>query len=96
MAKKVRVTKTAMAAARSEFARLGGSANTPAQHAARQRNAKLAGPPRRVCDGCGQPVTRPNGRNEHTGHKERRLDAKCHETAWHWQTKSEQRAIEGA
>lgn len=88
-----KVSKKAARMAASTIGRLGGSANTPAQMEARRRNAKLAGPPRRVCEGCGEPVFRPV-RDGHGGHKDRKLDAKCHATAWHWQTKREQRALE--
>lgn len=88
-----KVSKKAASVAAATIGRLGGSANTPAQLEQRRQAAKLAGPPRRVCDGCGEPVLRPV-RDGHGGHKDRRLDVKCRAAAWHWQTKSEQRALE--
>jgi hypothetical protein len=61
--------------------RLGGSANSPAQLAARRKNAKLAGRPRRVCVHCGEPVK--------GGHVDAKLDAKCGAHGWKWQKPSE-------
>jgi hypothetical protein len=49
--------------------RIGGSRNTPAQQAARRRNALNAGPPARVCAECGEPV--------YGFHRDRALDATC-------------------
>ncbi len=78
-------------AALSVFGRIGGLTNSPAKDAARRRNAKLAGAPARVCDGCGERVMKPV-RGEHGGHRDARLDARCKATAWHWETPSERRA----
>lgn len=39
-----------------EVARLGGSANSPAQQAARAKNALRAGRAGRICGHCGKPV----------------------------------------
>jgi len=66
--------------------RLGGSANTPAQHRARKRNAQHAGRPRRVCTTCGEPV--------HGGgvHKDHALDTTCPGHRWKWQKRSDQPA----
>jgi hypothetical protein len=64
--------------------RLGGARNTPAQAAARLRNAKRAGRPRRVCLDCGLPV--------YGGHQDRKQDAICHGAGWRWQKPSEYRA----
>lgn len=61
--------------------RKGGSANTVAQHRARQENAQLAGRPRRVCSHCGEPVR--------GGHVDKRQDATCGEHGWKWQKPSE-------
>lgn len=60
-----------------ELGRRGGAANTPAQHAARQRNALRAGRPRRVCDTCGEAVV--------GGHADRRLDLQCGQHGWRWE-----------
>jgi hypothetical protein len=57
--------------------RLGGQANTAKQNAARRKNAKLAGRPRRVCKLCHQPVL--------GGHVDRALDATCGAHGWVWQ-----------
>jgi hypothetical protein len=57
--------------------RLGGQANTPAQQAARRRNAQRAGRPRRVCETCGEPVV--------GGHADRRLDRQCGQHGWRWE-----------
>jgi hypothetical protein len=56
--------------------RLGGSKNSLAQHAARQRNARLAGRPRRICVHCRQPVK--------GGHVDRTLDETCGRHGWRW------------
>lgn len=62
--------------------RLGGSRNTPAQHAARVANAQFAGRPRRVCADCGEPVR--------GFHLDRALDETCRSrAAWRWQKPSE-------
>jgi hypothetical protein len=61
--------------------RLGGSKNTDAQLAARRRNAKLAGRPRRVCVQCGAPVR--------GGHHDAALDTSCGAHGWRWQRQSE-------
>lgn len=63
--------------------RLGGSANTEAQLAARQANALKAGRPRRVCSHCGEPAR--------GGHLDKRLDSTCGTHGWKWQKRSEQR-----
>jgi hypothetical protein len=63
--------------------RLGGSANTDAQRAARQANALKAGRPRRVCSHCEEPVR--------GGHLDKRLDSTCGVHGWKWQKRSEQR-----
>jgi hypothetical protein len=63
--------------------RLGGSRNTPAQVAARLKNAKRAGRPRRVCADCGQPC--------YGGHKDRVRDKYCPNRGWRWQKPSEYR-----
>lgn len=57
--------------------RLGGSANTAKQNAARRKNAQRAGRPRRVCKFCHQPVL--------GGHVDRDLDASCGAHGWLWQ-----------
>jgi hypothetical protein len=64
--------------------RRGGSANSPAQQAARAKNSKSAGRPRRVCTACGEPV--------HGGHKKAKLNKTCHGRTWEWQKPSEKRA----
>ena len=64
-----------------EVSRRGGAANTPAQNAARKRNAQLAGRPRRVCTACGERVR--------GGHVDRRVDAKCGGRSWRWQRKND-------
>jgi len=61
--------------------RLGGSANTPKQNAARRRNARFAGRPRRVCKHCGAPVL--------GGHVDRALDATCGAHGWVWQKRAD-------
>ena len=61
--------------------RLGGSRNTTKQNAARAKNAKKAGRPRRVCAKCGQPVR--------GFHVDRALDDTCGIHTWHWQKPSE-------
>jgi hypothetical protein len=64
--------------------RRGGLANTPAQHAARAKNAQHAGRPRRVCDCCGAPVR--------GGHVDPRQDTRCQRPGWHWETPAERAA----
>ena len=56
--------------------RLGGQAGTPAQDAARARNAQHAGRPGRVCTKCGEPVV--------GGHQNRMLDLTCGAHGWKW------------
>ena len=68
--------------------RRGGSANTAKQQAARAKNAKAAGRPRRVCTECGEPV--------HGGHKKAKLNTTCEGRTWTWQTPSEKRAAAAA
>jgi len=68
--------KTTSSAAAQLLGRLGGSANTKAQNAARKRNAQHAGRPRRVCTTCGKPVK--------GGHVDRRLDETCGAHGWTW------------
>jgi hypothetical protein len=64
-------------AAAVALGRLGGSANTKAQNAARKANAKFAGRPGRVCVKCRQPVK--------GGHKDPSLDDTCGAHAWTWE-----------
>lgn len=61
--------------------RLGGRANTPAQHRARKANAQHGGRPRRICTTCGEPVV--------AGHKDAALNATCVGRSWRWQKPSE-------
>jgi len=68
-------------AAAVALGRLGGSRNTPAQDAARAKNAKRAGRPRRVCVKCGEPVR--------GFHVDRALDQTCGIHQWEWQKPSE-------
>src|SRR5262245_36654798 len=63
-------------AAAQALGRLGGSANTEAQNAARAKNAQSAGRPKRVCRFCGEPVL--------GGHRDRRLDETCGAHGWRW------------
>ncbi len=67
-------------AAAQALGRLGGAANTPAQHAARQQNAQRAGRPKRVCTTCGHAVV--------GGHVDRRLDETCGAHGWRWQQRN--------
>jgi hypothetical protein len=61
--------------------RLGGSANTPKQNAARRKNARRsAGRPGRVCLYCGEPVL--------GGHVDRALDETCGAHGWQWQQRA--------
>jgi len=62
--------------AAAALGRLGGLAGTTAQTKARRANAKMGGRPGRVCAHCGEPVR--------GGHKDARLDNKCHSHAWKW------------
>lgn len=71
-----RKTTTKMRAAQ-QLGRLGGSANTSKQNAARKKNAQMAGRPRRVCNHCGERVT--------GGHANKSLDVLCGAHGWHWQ-----------
>jgi hypothetical protein len=77
------MTKPLVSAAAQALGRLGGQANTPAQNAARARNARLAGRPRRVCTTCLQPVVGGGV------HKDRTLDEVCIGRDWRWQKPSE-------
>jgi len=65
--------------AAQQLGRLGGTANTEAQNAARAKNAQRAGRPRRVCIYCREPVI--------GGHVDRRLDSPdhCGAHGWRWQ-----------
>ena len=79
MVTRKRVT-TKVAAARL-LGRLGGTANTSKQNAARKRNAQRAGRPRRVCIHCDEPVV--------GGHVDRRLDTSCGAHGWRWQRRDD-------
>src|SRR5262249_30194749 len=57
--------------------RLGGGANTTAQHRARQQNARRGGRPGRICVYCGEPVR--------GGHVDVKLDDRCGQHGWRWQ-----------
>jgi hypothetical protein len=70
-------TTTTKNPAAQALGRLGGSANTKAQHRARKANAQKAGRPRRVCVKCAQPVT--------GGHADRALDETCGAHGWRWE-----------
>jgi hypothetical protein len=82
--------KTAKTPAKNKAAQqlgtLGGSRNTPAQIAARAKNAKLAGRPRRVCTTCGEPVR--------GWHKDAVQDVRCHGRTWEWQRQRQKRGLD--
>jgi len=56
--------------------KIGGARNTPAQQAARVRNAQFAGRPGRVCTRCHKPVR--------GGHVDAGLDETCGGHTWQW------------
>ncbi len=77
------LSKRTVAEAATALGRLGGSANTDAQNAARKQNAQRAGRPRRICTTCGEPVAGGGV------HKNRALDTRCNGRDWTWQKQSE-------